>query len=1175
MADVIEIIIRATDLASAQIDRVADKIEQRFGRLERSYASLGSKTKDLEDDHFHLSRSLDKTADSIGDLDNAVKKYTASVDIAGDRTAAWTRHMEGINSPIKRASSELGDFDSILRRHGVTLGNTDVDRNRFQRAWLAIADGIMKAVSAATDWLSLNMGPNLAGLATHAKGLSVAFSAISTVFLIILGLAPLIVAAIAAITIAVEGLAGVIVALGAAIGVLVAALSTLVSIAGVLPLAMLGMLGIFAAIATVIGPAVTQIFGGVKALEEAEAKAKESAAATTKAQQEAQENLARIRRNASEREKDAETSLARLKRDNREEELNAERRIGDIRERVANAVAAAEARLAQLRRQNALLQTELEQDLNNARAELAGLETRGASPAEIAAARARVDERELALKLFNTGKEKQAEVEAANAVKKAKKDGQRELADAIKQLAVTIRNNNEQELDAEVRLTRLKRNNREEIAAAEKRVQEAAVTSALAANTAWTQLDETQQRIARRIKDIKDRFDELSEPTRNKFLAFMERFLDVVDKRLPGAVSVIDKFTTSLISMGDAWLKLSEDEIFSDNFNTNVDTANEGLLDVNHAFMGIADGINAVLAAGQPFYEWLGNQIAAFGDYVSESARVNQANGEIANFFDASKKVLEVFGRTLRDVFFALKNILEIGFNVGFDALFGEKGFGGMTKKFREFTESTKGRNAIREFFKDAIPVAKETFGLIGDILGAIAKLGREAIRGGEESPLFKALSFLREFFQSLPDRIRRFNQQWGPTVKNVIAAVIELGKAFNKLAEFMKPVLNVFAFIFYWIGKILQSKFVQWVLLIVGAIAAALVVALAFATGVGEIGVGIYALITAIAVLGVYWIKVWDQIISWIKHFFKWMGALFDKFDEWLTRFTEWWADMYLAVRQFTIDAFKALVGWLADIRNFFTSTIPSFASTAANAVANFFKAVFDKIGEQLDGVWKRITGWWDDIKNFFTNTIPGFAGRAAEAFGGLFKTIGNAAIAALNGLIGALETGIDLVFQAINEILEPARKVGGLINKLAPGPDINIPKFGEDTIELPRVPALAEGGIVPATPGGVYRVAEGGYPEAVLSLDPKYAARTMSLVQRVMSHLAGTAPMISAATKLSPASLNRRLPSFAAGGLVQAAAVGGNTNQFNIEINTTQVELDIPYIMRRLEVEVGGVLA
>lgn len=71
-----------------------------------------------------------------------------------------------------------------------------------------------------------------------------------------------------------------------------------------------------------------------------------------------------------------------------------------------------------------------------------------------------------------------------------------------------------------------------------------------------------------------------------------------------------------------------------------------------------------------------------------------------------------------------------------------------------------------------------------------------------------------------------------------------------------------------------------------------------------------------------------------------------------------------------------------------------------------------------------------------------------------------------------------------------------------------------------------FAEGGIVKAVPGGVYRVAEAGYDEAILSTDPRYKHRTYEIIGEIVRRIEGRRGL---------------LPGFATGGI--AGTIGRST--------------------------------
>jgi hypothetical protein len=105
----------------------------------------------------------------------------------------------------------------------------------------------------------------------------------------------------------------------------------------------------------------------------------------------------------------------------------------------------------------------------------------------------------------------------------------------------------------------------------------------------------------------------------------------------------------------------------------------------------------------------------------------------------------------------------------------------------------------------------------------------------------------------------------------------------------------------------------------------------------------------------------------------------------------------------------------------------------------------------------------------------ITGLPGRVGRAVAGMFDGIPDAFRGAINSLIGMW-----------NRLRIP----GFSIHQKLPGPipDIN---FSWSGISLPDIPFLAQGGIIPATPGGRLLVAgEAGVDEAVVPLDGRHRA-------------------------------------------------------------------------------------
>lgn len=134
-----------------------------------------------------------------------------------------------------------------------------------------------------------------------------------------------------------------------------------------------------------------------------------------------------------------------------------------------------------------------------------------------------------------------------------------------------------------------------------------------------------------------------------------------------------------------------------------------------------------------------------------------------------------------------------------------------------------------------------------------------------------------------------------------------------------------------------------------------------------------------------------------------------------------------------------------------------------------NGIKPAFDGIRSTIQTAWSRV------IKPTFDKVMD-IVGRVRNTFRRAFSAIG--------GFIrNSFDTAVDTVKGSINSLIRLVNRATGLINdnvisKLNKIPNVDFPR-------IPSIPELAQGGIVPATPGGrVVRVAEAGEAEAIIPL-------------------------------------------------------------------------------------------
>lgn len=117
------------------------------------------------------------------------------------------------------------------------------------------------------------------------------------------------------------------------------------------------------------------------------------------------------------------------------------------------------------------------------------------------------------------------------------------------------------------------------------------------------------------------------------------------------------------------------------------------------------------------FARWLGVSATNLADLVEEGRK----SGRLTEFLNRAGDLAAGVGRVFGDVSVALFNIGKQS-----DVLSGRMGRGvlGLATDFREWTESTTGRNTVRQWFEDVQPALEQTVRLMGGLATTFANLG-------------------------------------------------------------------------------------------------------------------------------------------------------------------------------------------------------------------------------------------------------------------------------------------------------------------------------------------------------------------------------------------------------------------------------------------------------------------
>ena len=191
--------------------------------------------------------------------------------------------------------------------------------------------------------------------------------------------------------------------------------------------------------------------------------------------------------------------------------------------------------------------------------------------------------------------------------------------------------------------------------------------------------------------------------------------------------------------------------------------------------------------------------------------------------------------------------------------------------------------------------------------------------------------------------------------------------------------------------------------------------------------------------------------------------------------------------------NGFMAVVNWVKGLPAIFGNIFSGISSAVSNMVTSIgerfpvlgtiIQTVQGMIAPYIDGIKNAISS----IKNVFTSLIDFvknvFTGNWAGAWESVKNIFGNA----FNALKGLAKAPLNAVISLINSAISGLNKLHVSIPAWVPG--VGGKEFG---INIPKIPMLATGGI--ATQPSI--CGEGGYPEYVISTDPKYREQNQKTV-------------------------------------------------------------------------------
>lgn len=203
---------------------------------------------------------------------------------------------------------------------------------------------------------------------------------------------------------------------------------------------------------------------------------------------------------------------------------------------------------------------------------------------------------------------------------------------------------------------------------------------------------------------------------------------------------------------------------------------------LGRAAISVARGMMQVAVAARPLTTWLARLIKHWADFFSSAMQADRVSGKLSKKFGETKEIIKLLVDIAKNLFVALNNILHISKPLG-DSMF--RAFDRAARRFRDWTESAKGKNAIEEFFKRIKPALFEAGRLFADLVKGLAKMGTTS----GLAPLIRQMRV--ELLPAILEVAEGFSSAFGPGILDLLTSVLHL---FNALGHPLTTMLNVTA---------------------------------------------------------------------------------------------------------------------------------------------------------------------------------------------------------------------------------------------------------------------------------------------------------------------------------------------------------------------------------------------
>jgi len=401
------------------------------------------------------------------------------------------------------------------------------------------------------------------------------------------------------------------------------------------------------------------------------------------------------------------------------------------------------------------------------------------------------------------------------------------------------------------------------------------------------------------------------------------------------------------------------------------------LMDGLVPLIGVLPGFFAATAPlAMQLAESLGTAMENFATFIQTGTESGQLGEQLQIWYDRAESI----GRSIWNIIEALWEVFRVGADVvapQFETLESK------TQGWVDFLRSAEGQSTLDRIFTNALPVAQEFNGLMGDIIDMIIT----PLLGGDTEVVDSFLQSLRtDWLPLLQDLAEALAENLGPNLEELVGGFIELitamaeSGALGTFTMLLGDLIGVLVELFQLPGLGDFLGVLLTILPILGLLAGPLGIIIGLAETLAPVLVAlsggvitleaallpmiaiILAVIAAIALIIVIW-KNWDKIVAGAKKIWE--------------NFTKWLGEAWDAVKEF----FGGIGDWIAEAWTSFIDFFQNLPGEVGGAISDFISGIGDSISEIGTNIGTFFTELGTTILNWITG-LPMMLLEAANSF-------------------------------------------------------------------------------------------------------------------------------------------------------------------------------------------------